>query len=374
MLRQVAAQNSFVPGQGRAFRFFAVTSRWAWPAVNARSTTAKQHLIRPVRPRRAVRCWTVPARRREIIDDISAGPASRTAGRQLDAQRHRARQVTTNCSFRSDEGGGCETAAPTGAIARHDEMIVPSIAPGIQKPHRHAHLIAAGDAVNLVPAQTEGVADVRRAGEGEVEIPFAETRRYYRSRPASARGSPSLPWTLDRWSRHRRRGSKTRACRSPDSRSAPDSKVGLGQKLPKDSRSQRSGNEKQSDPNEEVVDGHTLVACLVSGSDFEAECFDLCSLRLLWQRKQTDNIRKGRRNRQLWSYFPKLNPRQLAHRNVPRQVNERLRRRDTRFPSAPVRNDLVVLSPDGLAVLADMGEQRPLFLFQHRRDIHVSVR
>jgi hypothetical protein len=47
-------------------------------------------------------------------------------------------------------------------------------------------------------------------------------------------------------------------------------------------------------------------------------------------------------------------------------VHERLRRRHADLSAAPRGHDLVVLAPDPLAVLADVGEQRPLLLLDDR--------
>ena len=46
---------------------------------------------------------------------------------------------------------------------------------------------------------------------------------------------------------------------------------------------------------------------------------------------------------------------------------------DSGLAAAPLGDDFVVLAPDALAVLADVGEQGGFFIFQHRGDVHVGV-
>src|SRR5712672_650880 len=43
------------------------------------------------------------------------------------------------------------------------------------------------------------------------------------------------------------------------------------------------------------------------------------------------------------------------------------------FTSAPLRHDFVMLAPDALAVLADVREQRTLFLIEYRRHVDIRV-
>ena len=54
-------------------------------------------------------------------------------------------------------------------------------------------------------------------------------------------------------------------------------------------------------------------------------------------------------------------------------MHKRLGCRYARFAPAPAGNNLMMLPPDCLTVLADMREQGRLFLFQDSGDIHVSV-
>ena len=54
-------------------------------------------------------------------------------------------------------------------------------------------------------------------------------------------------------------------------------------------------------------------------------------------------------------------------------MHEAFSRTDSGFSSPPLRNDLVMLAPDSLPVLADVCEQSGFFLFEDRSDVHVSI-
>src|SRR5260370_42173893 len=55
------------------------------------------------------------------------------------------------------------------------------------------------------------------------------------------------------------------------------------------------------------------------------------------------------------------------------EMHERSRPRTPGLSPPPLRDDFVMLAPDALAILADVGEQRGFFLCLHRCHIHIGV-
>src|ERR1043166_6111367 len=54
-------------------------------------------------------------------------------------------------------------------------------------------------------------------------------------------------------------------------------------------------------------------------------------------------------------------------------MDERFGGGHTGLAAAPLCHDLVVLAPDPLAVLADVCEERRLFLIEHRGDVDIRI-
>jgi hypothetical protein len=103
---------------------------------------------------------------------------------------------------------------------------------------------------------------------------------------------------------------------------------------------------KQSDSNEEVVDGHRLVARLVSGSDFEAECFDLAPLFALAEKANRQYTKGNKREEGIGSSgaTSKVRFPAVCSSERPATGERTLPRRDTRFLRPPVRDDFVMLA------------------------------
>src|ERR1700682_4149527 len=66
----------------------------------------------------------------------------------------------------------------------------------------------------------------------------------------------------------------------------------------------------------------------------------------------------------------RLCPRQTESAAVASELHECLRSPYRYVPAPEIGDDLVMLAPDALAVLALVCEKRRLFLFDRRRDVH----
>src|SRR5467141_1508128 len=55
-------------------------------------------------------------------------------------------------------------------------------------------------------------------------------------------------------------------------------------------------------------------------------------------------------------------------------MHERFGRENSSLPTAPIRDDFMMLPPDSLAILADVREQRGLLLFHNTRNVDIGVR